>query len=519
MGTLLRAVLFSTLFIMVDWMSFIHPMEHLNITPWNPPAALEVLFLYWAGFPGWLWVFGTICLSDVVVRDATLLTASVLVGNAVLTTCYACIALTFKHLLSSRERIYDRNQLLKLGLTMVVGSAVTACAYVGTQAWMGSVPKISTWEGIHRFFIGDLLGLFIVLPLVFVLTDRRRRSQYHQMFGSLRFWVLVVLLMLCLWFVFSLPIENQMKYFFSLFIILSLLAATYSLPGATLASALIQLPLVFSSSQSGVTPQLLMDMQIVMLSLSLTGLIIGMVVDERIMAEQQLRDGLQLIAAGELAGSLAHELHQPMSAISAYSESAMLMLDQDLRGGDHLTQVKSTLSKVVAETRRASEIVRGLRSYFIGGISHPTPHRVYELVDDCIDRVNSIYQNRQVQVIKAYSAPDHLVLVDAIQVKTAIGNLLKNAVEASVQGMAVTVGIEDLTDHQVSIQVRDQGDQLEDDVVNQIFRPFYTRKKDGLGLGLSVSKSLVEANGGVLHFRNHPAKCFEILLPIERSSV
>ena len=81
---------------------------------------------------------------------------------------------------------------------------------------------------------------------------------------------------------------------------------------------MIQLPLVFSATRAGVHPNDLMDMQIVMLSLSLTGLIIGAVVDERLRTEERLRDSLQLVAAGELAGSLAHELHQPRSALSAY---------------------------------------------------------------------------------------------------------------------------------------------------------------------------------------------------------
>jgi signal transduction histidine kinase len=226
------------------------------------------------------------------------------------------------------------------------------------------------WNAMHRFFIGDLLGFFVVLPLVFVATDVRRRAQYRAMFGSRMFWFLLALLAACLWLIFSLPMEQQMKYFFSLFFILALLAATYSLPGATFAAALIQLPLVFSTSQVGVDSSVLMDMQIVMLTLSLTGLIIGMVVDERMRAEQKLRDSLQLIAAGELAGALAHELHQPMSALSAYSESAMMLLHEADRDPSRLDKAKEVLTKVVSETLRASDIVRGLRSYFIGGASN-----------------------------------------------------------------------------------------------------------------------------------------------------
>ena len=129
-----------------------------------------------------------------------------------------------------------------------------------------------------------------------------------------------------------------------------------------------------------------MDMQIVMLTLSLTGLIIGMVVDERLRAEQKLRDSLQLIAAGELAGALAHELHQPMSALSAYSESAMMLLHEADRDPSRLDKAKEVLTKVVSETLRASDIVRGLRSYFIGGASNLQKVSARKIVEDCVER-------------------------------------------------------------------------------------------------------------------------------------
>ena len=209
-----------------------------------------------------------------------------------------------------------------------------------------------------------------------------------------------------------------MKYFFSLFFILGLIAATYSLPGATFAAALIQLPLVFSTSQTGVAPSVLMDMQIVMLTLSLTGLIIGMVVDERLRARAKTAwDSLQLIAAGELAGSLAHELHQPMSALSAYSESAMMLLQEAEHDATKLEQVKGVLTKVVSETVRASDIVRGLRSYFIGGASNLQQARVSDIVDDCVSRSLNNAQAAGVVLEKHYAHHNDALLVDVVQIK------------------------------------------------------------------------------------------------------
>ena len=518
MKKLAQALLFSLVFIAVDKLSYIHPIGHLNITPWNPPAALEVLFFYWAGNAWMAWVYITLGLSDLLVRGTPFFNPAVVVGNAVLVVCYASIAFFLRHVIQRPSVTQQRHELTQLGMVLVAGAALTAVAYVIAQTWVGALPQQSMWEAVHRFFIGDLLGFFVVLPLVFVATDVRRRHQYQAMLASRMFWLLVALLGLCLWLVFSLPMEKQMQYFFSLFFILGLIAASYALPGATFAAALIQLPLVFSSSQVGVAPSVLMDMQIVMLTLSLTGLIIGMVVDERMRAEQKLRDSLQLIAAGELAGALAHELHQPMSALSAYSESAMMLLKAVDRDPTQLERVKEVLTKVVAETLRASDIVRGLRSYFIGGASHLQRVSAQKIVDDCVARLQNNANKSGVVIEKNLTHHNDVLLVDVVQINTAIGNLLKNAIDASPAGMSVLISTADTSDAQLCIRVADQGARLIDEVAEQVFRPFYTRKKDGLGLGLSVSKSLVENNGGVLRYVDQPTKCFEIVLPAESSS-
>ena len=326
----------------------------------------------------------------------------------------------------------------------------------------------------------------------------------------------MAVLLLCLWLVFSLPTQEQMKYFFIFFFLLGLIAASYSLPGATLVAVMIQLPLVFSATRVGVHPNDLMDMQIVMLSLSLTGLIIGAVVDERLRTEERLRDSLQLVAAGELAGSLAHELHQPMSALSAYSEAALMLteLQKHEMTEERQVQLRTMLRKIVNEALRATDVVRGLRSYFISGASSLGQTSVNALVDKSLQRFSSRANKEQVSLVTVYADTDHDVWVDAVQISTALGNLIKNAIDASLPGGQVTVRISIEDKHMLSIGVSDEGAELSEASVEQIFRPFYSNKKDGLGLGLSLSRSLVENNGGTLRYVSQPRKCFQILLPL-----
>ena len=507
------ALLFSLAFFAIDWLSYIHPLGHLNITPWNPPAALEVLFLYSASISWLAWVYITLGISDWLVRGSFIFSPAVVLGNALLVLCYAGIAASLRSVLHGKAHLRDPVEVGSVSAITCVGAVVTACLYISLQTWIGALQATDYWTALHRFVVGDLLALMIALPLFFVATDRRRKHQYRQMFRARSFQGLMVGLLVCMSFIFSLPLAQQMKYFFSLFFVIGLIAATHSLPGATLASALVQLPLVFSATRAGTLPETLLDMQIVMLMLSLTGLIIGTVVDERMRAEERLRESLQLVAAGQLAGSLAHELHQPMSALSAYAESALLLQAQQDQGVDVRDTLNQTLRRIVDETLRATRIVKGLRSFFISGVSALQEVDAQALIEDSLARVQGKAQQAQVQLQASYPPTPISLVVDPVRISTALSNVLKNAIEASPSGTTVRVELSLEKSHTASIRVLDMGPLLTHDEADLIFRPFYSQKKEGLGLGLSVSQSLVDNNDGILRYQEKPEKCFQLLLP------
>ena len=512
---LLQAVLFSLVFVCIDWLSFIHPMGQLNITPWNPPAAVQVLFLTWAGLMWAPWVFITIGFADWLIRDSIIFSSSVLIGNAVLVGCYASISFVLIKLMKGVPRLQNRMEVLKLSLVSLIGASVTSIFYVGFQTLIGKLATSDFFDASYRFFVGDLLGLFVVLPLSLLFLNPYRRKQFKQMFLSQSFWLLFLGLLICEYFVFSLPIEMQMKYFFPLFFAVGLIGAAHSLPGATFAAAIVQIPLVISFTQVGVLPRDLIDMQIVMFTLSMTGLLIGTVVDERLNTQEKLKETLQLVAAGELAGSLAHELHQPMSAINAYAESAMLLSssEQNQLDGKNKDTLRKTLDQIIKESIRASEIVRGLRSFFIGGASNIKSVEVDQLVADTVSQLESYAQKLNVQLKTEKLSDSVLVMVDITQVKTALGNLIKNAIESANSDGVVEVTLTLDKQDRIEISIFDSGKTLDAYESEIIFKPFYSEKKDGLGLGLSISKSLIENNDGSITYRSKPKKCFVVTLP------
>jgi signal transduction histidine kinase len=509
------AMLFSLVYVCVDWLSFIHPMGQLNITPWNPPAAVQVLFLTWAGLMWAPWLFITIGFADWLIRDSIIFSSSVLIGNAILIGCYASISYLLIKLMKGVPRLQNRVEVFKLSLVSLIGAAITAILYVGLQTLIGKLVKDDFLEASYRFFVGDLLGLIVVLPLSLLFLNPFRREQFKQMFLSYSFWLLFFGLLICEYFVFSLPIELQMKYFFPLFFAVGLIGAAHSLPGATLSAAVVQIPLVISFTQVGVLPSDLIDMQIVMFTLSMTGLIIGTVVDERLNTQEKLKETLQLVAAGELAGSLAHELHQPMSAINAYAESALLLssIENNEVNQKNKDRLRLTLDQIIKESIRASEIVRGLRSFFIGGTSNIKEAEVERLVTDTVFQLENFAQKLNVQIKVEKLKEPVSVMVDITQVKTALGNVIKNAIESANSNGVVEVMFAFDKQQRIEISIFDSGKTLDTYESEIIFKPFYSDKKDGLGLGLSISKSLIENNDGLITYRSNPRKCFVVSLP------
>ena len=205
-------MLYTCVFVCVDWLSFIHPMGQLNITPWNPPAAVQVLFLTWAGLMWAPWVFITIGFADWLIRDSVIFSSSFLIGNAILIGCYASISYVLIKLMKGVPRLQNRVEVFKLSLVSVIGAVITAILYVGFQTFIGKLLKEDFAEASYRFFVGDLLGLVVVLPLSLLFLNPYRQDQFKQMFQSQSFWLLFLGLLICEYYVFSLPIALQ-KFF------------------------------------------------------------------------------------------------------------------------------------------------------------------------------------------------------------------------------------------------------------------------------------------------------------------
>ncbi len=226
-------------------------------------------------------------------------------------------------------------------------------------------------------------------------------------------------------------------------------------------------------------------------------------------AEEQLHTSLQRIqeiqaefthvsrlsAMGEMAATLAHELNQPLTAVMNYVQAGRRVMKSDLPGAPE--KIEDVLSKASAQAHRAGEIIRRLRSFVARGETEKMPDDINEVVTDACDL--ALVGARTEGVVFTTQFDDALppVLIDRVQIQQVVVNLLRNSIDA-LEGRtdaAVQVTTRQEADA-VRVAVADNGPGLDKEIADKLFESFNTSKPDGMGIGLSVSRSIVEDHGG-----------------------
>jgi PAS domain S-box-containing protein len=630
---------FVVAYVALDWLSFVHALHGIAITPWNPQhgLALALVLIGGRGYAPALFVAPLV--SWLLASGVTVPIVPAAVAATAIAVGYTLAALLLTRVFRFDAALPGSRDVTILLATALIAAVAVALAFVAVFVAAGIVPREAFWEAVFQYWIGDAIGIAVLTPLVLVVgAPREPRAPGHLLetlaqAGSV---------LLALFVVFGIDSRESFKLFYLLFLPLIWIAARRGLVGAAIAVLAIQLGLLAALELLDQSSETVRSFQLLMFTIAATGQLLGALVSERRRAERALRAGearLQAIlatapdaivtidgtgrveeanhaaerlfgadarhlagrristlvpalegrlpadaaasawettarridgttlpveltagggeagasreilvvrdvsrrkeiearareheaelahvsrlsVAGEMASALAHELNQPLTAILAYTQGCRRILAAD---GDVPPRLVAAFDAVVQQAERAGSIIQRLREFLREGVSRRSTVAVEELVREALGLAEIEAAQSGISVRLELPPDLPFVIADRIQIEQVLVNLVRNAVEAIVEASParreITIAAR-AAEGAVEVAVTDTGPGVAPQVKDRLFQPFVTMKTRGMGLGLSISRSIVEAHGGRLWTvsREGAGAQFRFTLPLARNA-
>lgn len=383
-------------------------------------------------------------------------------------------------------------------------SILSACDALGTPSWI---------DAFVRYAIAETAGMLIITPLAYSLTDQSLRADFLARILKWETAAYTALIALILSVALQQPAGESLAYYM-LFLPLAWAAARQGMAGAMTAAIVLEAGVTTAALLPGPYAAQMPDVQMLVLTLTLSGFLIGVAVDVARRASYELRQSLRLAAAGEMAAALAHELNQPLTALSAYGSACEQLLARD--GGAPLLQ--KTIHAMVAESQRASNVLKRLREFFRTGSTELERLSLSDLIHAATAPFFRQAESEGVE-LRVGDIPAVTLVGDRVQLEIVLRNLLANAFQALSQQsgalerrVAVDAGVDD---EWLWIRIADNGPGIANKIRARLFEPFISLKSSGLGLGLAISRSIVETHGGSLTVEPSQHGILKIMLPAE----
>ena len=236
-------------------------------------------------------------------------------------------------------------------------------------------------------------------------------------------------------------------------------------------------------------------------------------------ARSELARLARLNELGEMASTLAHELNQPLSAIANYVQGCRRMLDK--LDDELASRMRGALDETAKQALRAGDIIRHLREFVTRGETDKGPEDINHLVEEAGALALVGSRERGIKSVFDFGADSSTVVADRVQIQQVLINLMRNAIEAmrDSEEKQLVVRTRQVSPDWLQVEVEDTGPGISDEIAPQLFQPFVTTKANGMGVGLSISRRIIESHGGELTVSKNAAGgatfAFSLPTPVE----
>jgi two-component system, LuxR family, sensor kinase FixL len=501
-GRGLALYLYLTIYLALEWASQFHSFEFLDIALWNPSPAASLILLLTRGLTYTPLLFMAGLLSSVFVHHNPHSFAGTILSSALLAAGYAVLAFALRRagFQLGRGTMQDIVVLLVLAPAGALLTAMLAC---GVIVLTGDLPQDRFLTALSHFWVGDTLGILVVVPAV-AATLILRRDGLDLTRGGITADITVFGLGLgvALWCMFGLAHTNDHQFFYFLFLPVIWIAIRNGFAGAAFAVLVSQLALLVVTETVDYAANAFIGLQMLMLTLAATGHLLGASVSERRRSEARAKIQQAELArmarnttAGAMGVALAHQISQPLSTVATHIHVALSRAKTGEAGSGEIVQ---SLQIATDEMRRAQDVLGHLREFISHGKAETAPVDLTALIIRLADILRAEAGRKQVRFsFDLGTVPP--ITADAIQIEQVVLNLVTNAVEAAAerqdgQGRVLVQTMD--RDGAARILVEDNGGGISEEVAERLYEPFVSTKESGMGLGLALSRQIVALHGG-----------------------
>ena len=438
----LMALGYLSLYLAMNVVTDSHHLRGSGITLWSPDNALSVLAIMQSVAFAPV-VLAAQILADICIHKVNFSYSTIVSSELVLAFGYTLISIVLRDYYRVDVRRVKYQSLLTVMVIVPAGAAVTGVLYCGVLWATGALPAKEFLVGFANFWIGDTVGMGVVIPAASAMFDVARRGLWRDALKPRLGLIALALAAGTIAMIIHSAGNMHESYLFNLLFLPALwVAITFGYNTTCIALLFTQFVLVAALTAFDVGDADFGAYQILMFILAVCAQVLGAVVTERETATEQIRKQqaeLGRVSAqattGAMAAAMAHEISQPLASLGNYVHSARRLID----GGEGLAQVRFALLKAEGEAGRARAIIERIRDFVARGDMRLEQVELRDVVEKIL-RLNSDEARASGVDLLLVAAESHIsATVDRIAIEQAVNNLVVNAMEASSRDGRVTV--------------------------------------------------------------------------------